>query len=157
MKRILLPLLIVVVPVAATVLWAWWPRTTPPERVSDLYRRYEHNPHLTVAYIEDFPINDTLTVDVTTIRALDAAGWDTLAKDFRIEPLPDILQKKLNEGKDLVTTFLAPKVNPALSMDTTDLLKNNVVGISQLMHTVSVFSIETESQINAVVNYNLKL
>ncbi len=157
MKRILLPLLIVVVPVAATVLWAWWPRTTPPERVSDLYRRYEHNPHLTVAYIEDFPVNDTLTVDVTTIRALDAAGWDTLAKDFRIEPLPDILQKKLNEGKDLVTTFLAPKVNPALSMDTTDLLKNNVVGISQLIHTVSVFSIETESQINAVVNYNLKL
>ena len=63
----------------------------------------------------------------------------------------------MNEGKDLVTTFLAPKVNPALSMDTTDLLKNNVVGISQLMHTVSVFSIETESQINAVVNYNLKL
>ena len=157
MKRILLPLLIVVVPVAATVLWAWWPRTVPTERVSDLYRRYEHNPHLTVAYIEDFPVNDTLTVDVTTIRALDAAGWDTLAKDFRIEPLPDILQKKLNEGKDLVTTFLAPKVNPALSMDTTDLLKNNVVGISQLMHTVSVFSIETESQINAVVNYNLKL
>ena len=157
MKRILLPLLIVVVPVAATVLWAWWPRTVPTERVSDLYRRYEHNPHLTVAYIEDFPINDTLTVDVTTISALDAAGWDTLAKDFRIEPLPDILQKKLNEGKDLVTTFLAPKVNPALSMDTTDLLKNNVVGISQLMHTVSVFSIETESQINAVVNYNLKL
>ena len=150
MKRILLPLLIVVVPVAATVLWAWWPRTTPPERVSDLYRRYEHNPHLTVAYIEDFPVDDTLT-------ATDAAGWDTLAKDFRIEPLPDILQKKLNEGKDLVTTFLAPKVNPALSMDTTDLLKNNVVGISQLIHTVSVFSIETESQINAVVNYNLKL
>lgn len=150
-------MLIVVVPVAATVLWAWWPRTVPTERVSDLYRRYEHNPHLTVAYIEDFPINDTLTVDVTTISALDAAGWDTLAKDFRIEPLPDILQKKLNEGKDLVTTFLAPKVNPALSMDTTDLLKNNVVGISQLMHTVSVFSIEMESQINAVVNYNLKL
>ncbi|MBR6899873.1 MAG: hypothetical protein IKN29_06245 [Bacteroidales bacterium] len=156
-RRWTITLLLLAAIVVVVALVAYWHHTVPSSQCSAFYRHYENNPHLSVTYIKDFPIDDTLTVDVTTISALDAAGWDTLAKDFRIEPLPDILQKKLNEGKDLVTTFLAPKVNPALSMDTTDLLKNNVVGISQLMHTVSVFSIETESQINAVVNYNLKL
>ena len=75
MKRHLLPLVILLVPLAATVLWAWIPRTVPPERVSDLYRRYEHTPHLTVAYIEDFPLNDTLTVDATILKFQDSTTW----------------------------------------------------------------------------------
>ena len=156
MKRILLPLLIVVVPVAATVLWAWWPRTTPPERVSDLYRRYEHNPHLTVAYIEDFPINDTLTVDVTTISALDAAGWDTLTADFNIPRLPEFMQEKIDAGKDIVSVRLTPKTAPGQPMDTTDLLKNNVIGISRKNHTISIFNTDTEELQNAVANYNFR-
>ena len=156
MKRILLPLLIVVVPVAATVLWAWWPRTTPPERVSDLYRRYEHNPHLTVAYIEDFPVDDTLTVDVTTIRAIDAVGWDTLTAAFYIPELPEFMQEKIDAGKDIIGVQLTPKTAPGQPMDTTDLLKNNVMGISRKNHTISIFNTDTKEQQDAVKHYNYR-
>ena len=156
MKRILLPLLIVVVPVAATVLWAWWPRTTPPERVSDLYRRYEHNPHLTVAYIEDFPIDDTLTVDVTTLTATDAAGWDTLTAAFYIPKLPEFMREKIDAGKDIISVRLTPKTAPGQPMDTTDLLKNNVIGISRKNHTISIFNTDTKEQQDAVAHYNYR-
>ena len=156
MKRILLPLLIVVVPVAATVLWAWWPRTTPPERVSDLYRRYEHTPHLTVAYIEDFPVNDTLIVDVTTLTATDDEGWDTLTADFNIPKLPEFMQGKINAGKDIVSIRLTPKTAPGQPMDTTDLLKNNVIGISRKNHTISIFNTDTKEQQDAVAHYNYR-
>lgn len=156
MKRILLPLLIVVVPVAATVLWAWWPRTTPPERVSDLYRRYEHNPHLTVAYIEDFPVDDTLTVDVTTLTATDAAGWDTLTAAFYIPKLPEFMREKIDAGKDIISVRLTPKTAPGQPMDTTDLLKNNVIGISRKNHTISIFNTDTKEQQDAVAHYNYR-
>ena len=156
MKRILLPLLIVVVPVAATMLWAWWPRTTPPERVSDLYRRYEHNPHLTVAYIEDFPVDDTLTVDVTTLTATDAAGWDTLTAAFYIPKLPEFMREKIDAGKDIISVRLTPKTAPGQPMDTTDLLKNNVIGISRKNHTISIFNTDTKEQQDAVAHYNYR-
>lgn len=156
MKRYLLPLVIVLLPLAATVLWVWTPRTVPPGRASDLYRQYASNPHLTVSYIENFHVNDTLTLPVTTIRALDTAGWEMLKEDFRIKPLSDFLQKKIDAGKDLVGVFLAPKKDPTLPMDTIDLCENNVVGVSQLNRTISIFNIQTEEQIKAVTRYNHK-
>ncbi len=156
MKRYLLPLVIVLVPLAATVLWVWTPRTVPSERVSDLYRRYEHNPHLTVAYIEDFPVDDTLTVDVTTLTATDAAGWDTLTAAFYIPKLPEFMREKIDAGKDIISVRLTPKTAPGQPMDTTDLLKNNVIGISRKNHTISIFNTDTKEQQDAVAHYNYR-
>ena len=149
MKRYLLPLVIVLVPLAATVLWVWTPRTVPSERVSDLYRRYEHNPHLTVAYIEDFPVDDTLT-------ATDAAGWDTLTAAFYIPKLPEFMREKIDAGKDIISVRLTPKTAPGQPMDTTDLLKNNVIGISRKNHTISIFNTDTKEQQDAVAHYNYR-
>lgn len=157
MKRTVVVLLLSLLAVVGVAAWRWWPRTTPPERVSDLYRRYEPNPHLSVAFIEGFNVNDTLAVDVTTVTALDDEGWDTLRADFRIELLPDFLQSRIAEGEDIVAVFLAPKWDPSLPMDTTDLLNNNVVGISQLKHTVCVFDTESEAQQDACLHYSFRV
>jgi hypothetical protein len=155
-RRRLVWVLVVALCLAAAGLALWLPRYAAAQRVSDLYRRYEHNPHLTVAYLEDFPVNDTLTVDVTTIRALDAAGWDTLTADFNIPKLPEFMQEKIDAGKDIVGVRLTPKTAPGQPMDTTDLLKNNVIGISRKNHTISIFNTDTEEQQNAVANYNFR-
>ena len=154
MKRILLPLLIVVVPVAATVLWAWWPRTTPPERVSDLYRRYEHNPHLTVAYIEDFPVDDTLTVDVTTLRALDDEGWDTLTADFNIPVLPDIVLSTMAGKENFILTFKASEDYREM-YEQVGICRSDVIALSYIKHIVSIFRTESDSEQKAVLEYNL--
>lgn len=155
MKRILLPLLIVVVPVAATVLWAWWPRTVPTERVSDLYRRYEHNPHLTVAYLEDFPLNDTLSVDVVTISAIDDEGWDTLCVDFEVPELPELILSVMGENEDFILSY-------KVSDDYKDVYKeigichDDVIAISYIKHIVSIFNTQDEIEKKAVLKYNIK-
>ena len=157
MKRTVVVLLLSLLAVAGVAAWRWWPRTTPPERVSDLYRRYEPNPHLSVAFIEGFKVNDTLAVDVTTVTALDDEGWDTLRADFRIPELPDHIQKRIEEGKDLTGVRLVPKSDPTLPMDTVDITRNNVLGVSILKRTIAIFNTETESQIDATMNYNFRI
>ena len=155
MKRHLLPLVIVLVPLAATVLWAWTPRTVPPERVSDLYRRYAGNPHLTVAYIEDFPLNDTIAVDVTVLTATDDEGWDALARDFDIPVLPEMVLSTMGVNEDFILTFKMEEGN----MDQyviNGVCRNDVISFSYKKHIVSVFKTETEKEQKAVLNYNIK-
>lgn len=135
------------VAVAAAVL-------VPRMGVSDLYRRYEGNPHLDVTYLRNFPVNDTLSVDVTLLQARDDEGWDTLRADFRIPELPEHVQKRIAEGKDLTGVSLVPKSDPTLPMDTVDITRNNVLGVSPLKRTISIFTTDTKEQQLAVMHYN---
>lgn len=155
-RRRFIWMLVVALCLVAVGLALWLPRYAAAQRVSDLYRRYAGNPHLTVAYIEDFRVNDTVAVDVTTLSALDAEGWETLRKDFNIKPIPDILQEELNNGRDIIVVRMVPKSDPTQPMDTTDLSKNNVIGISNLQHTISIFNTDNESQQDAIMNYNFR-
>jgi hypothetical protein len=150
-------ILVVALCLVAAGLSLWLPREAAARRVSDLYRRYEPNPHLSVAFIEGFKVNDTLAVDVTTVTALDDEGWDTLRADFRIPELPDHIQKRIEEGKDLTGVRLVPKSDPTLPMDTVDITRNNVLGVSPLKRTIAIFNTETESHINATMNYNFRI
>ena len=150
-------ILVVALCLVAAGLSLWLPREAAARRVSDLYRRYEPNPHLSVAFIEGFKVNDTLAVDVTTVTALDDEGWDTLRADFRIPELPDHIQKRIEEGKDLTGVRLVSKSDPTLPMDTVDITRNNVLGVSILKRTIAIFNTETESQINATMNYNFRI
>lgn len=135
------------VAVAAAVL-------VPRMGVSDLYRRYDGNPHLDVTYLRNFPVNDTLSVDVTLLQARDDEGWDILKEDFRVKPLPDFVEKEIKKGKDYVVVRLAPKTDPKQPIDTTDILKNNVIGMSRLKRTISIFTTDTKEQQLAVMHYN---
>lgn len=127
-----------------------WPRIAPPSEVSDLYLHYESNPHLNVAFINDFQVNDSISVDVTTLQALDSSGWETLKKDFHAFSPSEIVQQKIDNGIDVISMHLAPKTNPTLPMDTSDLLNNNVIAISRLHKTISIFNITSEAEKNAV-------
>ncbi len=157
MKRrwiITLTLIPAIVVVVALVVYGL--HTVPSSQCGDIYRYYENNPHLSVTYIKDFPVDDTLTVAVTTLCALDDEGWETLRKDFNIKPIPDILQEELNNGRDIIVVRMVPKSDPTQPMDTTDLSKNNVIGISNLQHTISIFNTDNESQQDAIMNYNFR-
>ena len=91
-------ILVVALCLVAAGLSLWLPREAAARRVSDLYRRYEPNPHLSVAFIEGFKVNDTLAVDVTTVTALDDEGWDTLRADYETFPLTDLGKANLEKG-----------------------------------------------------------
>lgn len=136
-------ILVVALCLLAAGLSLWLPREAAARRVSDLYRRYEPNPHLSVAFIEGFKVNDTLAVDVTTVTALDDEGWDTLRADFRIPELPPIFQQKIEDGKDMLSMRFVSKTDPSHTMDSVDMLNNNVIAISRLKRTICIFYTST--------------
>ena len=72
--------------VECAALWAYrsCSRTLPESQCSEVYRRYAHVPGLDAAFVKDFPINDTVTVDVTLLRATDSASWAYLTEAFNI-------------------------------------------------------------------------
>ena len=149
-RRWLITLLLLLLALLATGWGCYRYHTVPDEECSELYRRYADSPHVSVAFIRDFPVNDTLSLDVTTLTALDSTGWDDLSQYFRIPQLPDFLREKVERGEDKIFVRLAPKNDMSQYADTANLTNNNVLAFSHLNHTVSVFYIQTILEIDAV-------
>jgi hypothetical protein len=156
-KRRVISVAVCLVVAALVLVVKYHPRTVPVEECSQIYRDYADNPHIAVAFIKDFPVNDTLRVDVTTLQATDSLGWETLKNEFHIISLSDNIQRKIEQGIDRVSTRIVSKTDPTLPMDTSELLNNNVIAISRLHRTVSVFYIKAEAEIDAILYNQLNI
>ena len=156
-KRRVISVAVCLVVAALVLLVKYHPRTVPVEECSQIYRDYADNPHIAVAFIKDFPVNDTLRVDVTTLQATDSLGWETPKNEFHIISLSDNIQRKIEQGIDRVSTRIVSKTDPTLPMDTSELLNNNVIAISRLHRTVSVFYIKAEAEIDAILYNQLNI
>lgn len=153
-KHWLIAVGIVLLAVSATLVWKYRPRTVPVEECSELYRRYSDSSHICASYIKDFRVNDSLTLDVTVLEAIDSAGWDTLTCRYFYVPifgydLPDY------ERKDMETARLAPRVDISLPTDT--VFENNVLLIlSNEGKALYVFHTETREQMIAIMTMRFK-
>jgi hypothetical protein len=156
-KRRVISVAVCLVVAALVLVVKYHPRTVPVEECSQIYRDYADNPHIAVAFIKDIPVNDTLRVDVTTLQATDSLGWETLKNEFHIISLSDNIQRKIEQGIDRVSTRIVSKTDPTLPMDTSELLNNNVIAISRLHRTVSVFYIKAEAEIDAILYNQLNI
>lgn len=128
-----------------------WPRTVPFDQCSDLYKQYVAVEGINATYIKDYKVNDTVFVDVTLLEAIDSTGWDILKKDFEVASLPPELQQLVDNGEDLVFTKMIPKPK----IDTSD-FPNDLLAISHLSHTLTVFHIKSDIEKHAVYNHNYK-
>ena len=137
---------VLVAAVAVTV--ALWPRT----EVSAVYRAYADRPGVDATFLRNFPVDDTLRLDVTLLQATDSAGWELLKKEFNVKEFPSHVTDSIDSGKDVVSVKLTPKDHPGQPMDTSDLLNNNVIATSRLLHTISIFEVHSEAEIDAVLH-----
>ena len=78
---------------------AWWRYVRPQQQVSDIYRRYEHVDGIAANYIHNYPVNDTLSLDVTLLEATNDSSWQTLCSDFDISK---VVEEMLQIKPDLV-------------------------------------------------------
>ena len=129
----------------------FWPRTVPFEQCSEIYQKYANVEKVKASFIKDFKVNDTVFVDVTLLEAIDSAGWDILKKDFKVSPPPLELQPLIDNGEDLLFTRHIPKYLANTSAFPYDLLV-----ISHLTHTLTVFHINSDIEKHAVFNHNYK-
>ena len=80
---------------------------------SEVYHRYEHRDDLKVGFVKDYRIDDSTTVDVTTLTAKDSASWEALLREMNIPKSQiDILRKSYNKGNQSVNHYYCVKGNP---------------------------------------------
>ena len=129
-----------------------WKYIFPSNEVSEIYARYEKVEGIDVSFVKDYKVNDTVLVDVTLLEATDSVGWATLKKDFEIpNPSPDF-QQFIDNGEDLIGVKVIPK---STTTDTIlDSYSNNLLAISHLKRTLTVFHIKNKEELNAVRHYN---
>jgi hypothetical protein len=144
--------IILLVELAAITLWKRWYWFFPTGQVSEVYTKYAGTDGINVAFFKDYRINDTVFVDVTILEANDSASWVSLKNDFEVpNPSPDF-QQFIDNGEDLIYVKVIPK---STTTDTIlDSYSNNLLAISHLNRTLTVFHVKNKTELHVVMHYN---
>ena len=132
---------------AAAVVF--WPRPSD----AALSRHYSHIPGIKATYFKDFPINDTLALNITLLEALDSTAWSTLRNDFNIAELDPPLQQLIDCGLDPFFTRLVDKDDYTQSVDST-CPNSQLLAFSYKSQSVTLFHITNEKELHAVLYHN---
>lgn len=130
------------------------PRTVPIEECSQLYRDFADNPHVAVAFIKDFHVNDTLAVDVTTLQADSDSAWCALLRDFgEPEDLINLYNTNRNlfvgEDVNAIEIFYIDKDDTKKHLSVSNLNSLLVIG-SHKKKSLCIFHAEEEKYKNII-------
>ena len=151
-KQLILPSIIFLAIVLVALAVRLWPRTVPFDQCSDVYKRYAAVDGVDATFIKDYKVNDTVFVDVTLLEAKDSAVWVMLKNDFEVPNPGPIAQQFIDNGEDLIGVKIIPK---SIAVDTTSKeYPNNILAISYLNHTLTIFHIKNDVEKHAVKYYN---
>lgn len=147
-KHRLIATVLLLAAVLATVLCALWPRSVPLEECSEAYRSHAGSSHIASAYLKDFRVDDTVRVGVTVLEALDSAGWAQLLLDYAVPSLPPEAESLMTENQVNIRYVARedtslPETGPHTGID--------LLVFSYAKLTLSIFHIESETQINAIL------
>ena len=122
----------------------------PERHVSDLYRRYHNADGIAASYIHNFPVNDTLRLDVTLLEATTDSAWQALCADFAISDIVETI-----EDIDPHAIF-SRQVN---RHDYAQIVRGDspdaeILAISYDSKTLSIFHTSNAAEKHAVFHYN---
>ena len=148
--------------VECAALWAYrsCSRTLPESQCSEVYRRYAHVEGVEAAFVKGFPINDTLGVDVTLLRAADSAGWAYLMEAFNIpkELLQLVKLRPEFRKSERVVLRDHPEIGAAYEGENPDsgLTADDVevCAIDYLEREVCVFHTRNAEEVAIILDYN---
>ena len=81
-KKYILPIVLGLLALGTLFALRTWPRTLDAEQCGELYRQYAATPGIHASFIKDYPVNDTLAVDVIHLQASSDSTWCDLLVDF---------------------------------------------------------------------------
>ena len=153
-RRWTITLVIICVAVVLGTVWHRCARTVPLAECSEVYRRYADTPGINAAYVKDYRVNDSVTVCVTLLEALDSSSWDSLKNDFKIEAVLDSMYKvhgpiEINETAKNMR--LAPKWDYNLPKDSI-FTNNDFIVTTFYRHIICIFHLENKNQYHAIRN-----
>ena len=136
--------------VLGTLTVKLWPRTVPFDQCSVAYQTYANQPGIRAAFIKDYRINDTVSVNVTLLEAKNDSAWTILQTDFNVPIIPEEY-RELVSNSNSVDFWLASKDNPKDRTDTI-ISHNNIIVMSRQMQTICICHIENKYQAIAIMN-----
>ncbi len=132
-------------------------RRVVDSEVSEVYRRYRNRSDLNVAFVKDYRIGDSITVDVTTITAKDSAGWEALLRELNVSEYTITIQREARkEGIAAVTTDYRLKQHPDIRVSMGNDNKLDLLFFSYQDQIVFIFDVESKNQANRISNYKSK-
>lgn len=127
---------------------AVWRYQVPMRQVSSLYLRYEHAEGIAASYIHNYPINDTLCLDVTLLEALSDSGWDEIKRTFNVTDMlygsPDSI---------VIISGYCPQGHPELRMNTTCPDSNEFKIVDMASRKACLFHAHSMAECNAALLY----
>ena len=123
---------------------------------SEVYHRYEHRDDLKVGFVKDYRVDDSTTVDVTTLTAKDSAGWEALLREMNVSDLIiEICNKAAKKGNYTVAFYNCKKNHPEQHTEI-DIPNTDFVLYSYKEYTLYVFDITSRKQRNAIQTQRIK-
>lgn len=119
-----------------------------PSEVSEVYSKYVGMDGLDVTFLKDYPLSDSVAVDVTLIEATTDSAWAVLYYDFNLSCFP--VKHNLKDDTHTVAFGYAPHNNYRSPQDSI-LVNNDFIVVYFFKHTISVFNIESESQVDEII------
>ena len=101
-KHIRIALLLFALPVAVTLVLVMRQPTVPLGECSELYRRYADSQDIRAAYIKDYRVNDSLTINATILEATTDNSWRSLLVTFH-DTITDAAMEPLKRGLDVLS------------------------------------------------------
>ena len=155
-KSLLCAAAFVLLAVAAVLVVKYWHHTLPAEECGEVYCRYSNRDDLKVSFLKDFRIDDSTTVDVTTLTAKDSAGWESLQREMnRSEETIELAREGINNGNHPITMYPCETGHPERRCSDPD--KNKWLVI--MMHTertIYVFHTIDEKQSRVIRTKKMK-
>ena len=114
---------------------------------SEVYHRYEHRDDLKVGFVKDYRVDDSTTVDVTTLTAKDSAGWEALLRELNVKE--ETIKKQMEavkSGKTAVTEYYCMNNHPEQRIKVKECPDFDLVIYSFNEYVTYIFDINTIEQ-----------
>lgn len=155
---------ILVLLLAAVTVWRMRPE---PVVGSELYQRCKDIPGVRVGFIKDFPLNDTLTCDVTTFEALTDEGWEWMldslgvrrmdGMDATLDSIDHASGASEEDISNAIDLWQSKRFHPEVQGD------SNVLGNSVDCNLASphyrwlaVYHATSDEELDAIINFYIK-
>jgi hypothetical protein len=100
-------------------------------------------PGIEATYLKDYPIDDSVTIDVTMLHAQDTNVWNnTVMKLFHVENPDEYIPRQ-------ITFLLIPK-NADGNPENKTLLDHDLIAGDKKELTIGLFHLENEKQYDAI-------
>ncbi len=134
-------------------LWNICSHRVVKSELSEVYNRYKDRSDLRVAFVKEYRIDDSTTVDVTTLTAKDSASWENLLREMNYpEMLIKIMNENLRNGNRGVGNYYCKKGLPE-TRTKIDVPNSQLVIVSPFEKCFYIFDVISKEQAHLIMDF----